>query len=290
MAKTNKPSIRRRRSVGNEVPSYRLSASFFGPASYYRSNWGDVQIISGTISANVLARIPDDLDLGIGPLYAWLERFCTPFRSFDLPPELRVNIYELVFASNASQSIGYPRSPLPALVHTNRQLRNEALPVYFSSSTFTLNVSLLGSNYMLQCMNDWRSIILNGAARLIRHLHVLVRNSSRGSGRGNGPCVRLQIHYREHDNSLELCTTSKMEEQSLAVLKGFLEDVPKTKALKGESVLMLAHTLGNGEQSVAHDHFPNWLDLHLKDGTTTARGGNLEDMRELVQLRVALNE
>lgn len=100
------------------------------PTTYHRSSFGDAQIILSSISANMLLRIPYDLDL-VGPLYAWLEKLCTPLRIFDLPPELRINIFEEVLASNPSQGIGipsygHPQSPLPALVHTNRQLRKEA--------------------------------------------------------------------------------------------------------------------------------------------------------------------
>lgn len=89
-------------------PAIAHPASYFSPAVYHRSGFGDMQIIVRSISAYVLARIPIDLDLGVGPLYAWLEKLCTPFRILNLSPELRVNIYEQVIACDQIRNIGYP--------------------------------------------------------------------------------------------------------------------------------------------------------------------------------------
>lgn len=63
-----------------------------------------------------------------------------PFPLFDLPPELRLNIYEkafegntISFDDNATHHCG--RSPAPALLLTNKQVYEEAISIFWSCTT-----------------------------------------------------------------------------------------------------------------------------------------------------------
>jgi hypothetical protein len=63
----------------------------------------------------------------------------------DLPPELRIIVYEYCVATNGPVTKGaadtvytwnIKKSPMPSLLSVNRQIREEALPVYYKTNEF----------------------------------------------------------------------------------------------------------------------------------------------------------
>lgn len=150
---------------------------------YYKSTLGDIQVLLNSITELLLKRVPWDLELGVGPLYACLEQLCKPFRLFDLPAELRVNIYENVVPCDVQQKLQsspwcdgandyVPRcGGVPALAQASKKLRHEVLPVYFSSTTFCLTGRMDGYK---QLVVFWKECYLHNSAKYLRKVDICV--------------------------------------------------------------------------------------------------------------------
>lgn len=164
------------------------------------------------------------------------------------------------------------------------------MPVYSSNSTFKLRTYIGRSEYTLQRLNDWESATLASAAKFLRRPDVTVRASCRTNSYVGQTYVTLIVRYHECDDSLDLRTRFNMEQNSLDTLRALLADIPKTQALKGESVLVLAKQLFPEGHDPPHSHTYKWLDLRLKDGAMTEGGGDREDDSKIVQLCVALSD
>lgn len=133
--------------------SLRYGASFGGPLYTAGSSIsGDKYTIRLQVSPGFLARVPEDLWQGacdVGEIYAGLTKLCGPFRLMDLPAELRVNTFEEVVQGgeecvqnkNKTWTIT-PARRIPALAQTTRQLREEVLPIYFSTTAFHIDIDI----------------------------------------------------------------------------------------------------------------------------------------------------
>ncbi|KAK4499569.1 hypothetical protein PRZ48_010086 [Zasmidium cellare] len=117
-----------------------------GEVTYHKSTLGDMSLVIDSITPNLMTRVPEDLEVGVGPLYACLESLCKPFRLFDLPSELRIRIYEEAMPATTPQHLvpaefrasGTSHASFHPLTRTTRRLRAEALPVYYATNTFVL--------------------------------------------------------------------------------------------------------------------------------------------------------
>lgn len=69
-----------------------------------------------------------------------------PFRFLNLPAEVRNSIYELSI-QGPSQYLAHSR--LPSLAQVSRQVRDEVLPIFFSTTTFNV---IVGCNF-----DDWQT-------------------------------------------------------------------------------------------------------------------------------------
>lgn len=164
-----------------------------GQPIYQDSEEVDRQYIASQISPALLRRMSNAiLDLDVGEIYARLKKYCQPFRLFDLPPELRVNIYEDViedmkFDDETREEKMEPMTVqsshrLPALLRTSRSMRSEVLPVYFAALTFSLVVigtdhddlmvqGSMGSNNgfkIRKIVSDWEKAFLRSSKSCIR--------------------------------------------------------------------------------------------------------------------------
>jgi hypothetical protein len=97
-----------------------------------------VDILERYIRGDTLSRLPQSAFGSISALMVGLERTAMPFRFFDLPAEVRVCIYEIALLSkgriHALWSYPKPRiEPHPRQLEASTQLRQEAMPVYYSN-------------------------------------------------------------------------------------------------------------------------------------------------------------
>ncbi|KAK5138138.1 hypothetical protein LTR08_004833 [Meristemomyces frigidus] len=67
-----------------------------------------------------------------------LQQHATPFRFFDLPPELRNRVYDLLLPEGTPTEISSRR---PVITQASQQLRAETLPIYFAASRFVVDVN-----------------------------------------------------------------------------------------------------------------------------------------------------
>ena len=91
------------------------------------------------------------VDAGKSPTKRWLadrlmadDDHCSFTRMFDLPPELRKLIYEFYISDFNEESLEEPTQP--PLARTCRMMRNEVLPLFYSTCTFDLKFSTMPSN------------------------------------------------------------------------------------------------------------------------------------------------
>lgn len=105
------------------------------------------------IRTELLARVPKESQSDLHDLLPALRAVATPFQLLDLPPELRVRIYEIalrrptplkLFCAAPRQRAQYHSSAeereafQPPLVRVSRPLREETLPIFFANTAFTL--------------------------------------------------------------------------------------------------------------------------------------------------------
>lgn len=73
-----------------------------------------------------------------------------PFRLMDLPSEVRLRIYEYMLVDSSKQDISPSRgieTRRPSLLRTSRQVRNEAMPVFYGANRFRFALPHLELNH-----------------------------------------------------------------------------------------------------------------------------------------------
>ncbi|KAF2164350.1 hypothetical protein M409DRAFT_25229 [Zasmidium cellare ATCC 36951] len=246
-----------------------------GTVKYYKSTLGDIRVLLDSISEHLLNRIPSDLELG---------ELCKPFRLFDLPAEFRVKIYENVIPVGVRQSLSsspecdcgndyFPRrGGVPALAQASKQVRQEALPVYFSSTTFYLD---RGDRENEVNLRSWKSRYLHGSARFLWALDVTVdalrgpvELDNYGAESDGLECVVLEVRYHGLSRGVELkaraVPTLKAEsKEKLAALAAEVNMEAKKRGLKAEMVLTVVQRLF--EETNRNPRSENPLGLFLED-------------------------
>lgn len=172
--------------------SLRYGASLGGPLYIAGASIsGDKYTIRPQVSPGLLARVPVDLwqrPRDVEEIYAGLKKLCLPFRLMDLPAELRVNIYdevikgeeECVQRKDRTWTIT-PARRMPALAQTTRQLRQEVLPIYFSTTTFHIDIDMdVAEGYLDKRLNycdglaaltqDWSRNCVGASATHLRRI------------------------------------------------------------------------------------------------------------------------
>lgn len=99
--------------------------------------------ISMLVNPAIIQRVPVSERSNARLLMQRLESLSSPFRLLDLPVELRNRIYHFVLSDHRNfvlllswqrqQHMGYP-----AITKVSHQIRDEVLPVFYSSSSFVL--------------------------------------------------------------------------------------------------------------------------------------------------------
>lgn len=195
------------------------------------------------VCSSILNRVPTHATTEPAALWKALESRCKSFRFVDLPAELRNAVYSTVFVKNTPVQIAAgQRTPLPKLLHSSRQMRNEAISIYYAEMHFTADArewNLLrgarrhpdGRGVHDMCMGDWW-IVLPNATHLRR---VTIQGYAR---RGLSP---MAIELRFHETRGLLVTyPDGMRATMKALLERRVERVrAKGKELdwKGECIL-----------------------------------------------------
>ena len=91
-------------------------------------------------------------------------------RFSDLPPELRVRIYNLYMADFSISSFQHPVDP--PLTRTNRLIRSESLPIFYQRCTFRLAISGQ-ARYTLRVIPSSRKFLRTLSALKLRHIRHL---------------------------------------------------------------------------------------------------------------------
>lgn len=116
------------------------------------------------VSAEALLRIPECVKSFPCPLWQSLESQSKPFRLLDLPAELRNSIYRMAF--NGQDHVIGPKNKhtrLHALLQVSKQIRQEALPLYWACTTL---VSLRSSYVLRQASSTGHGVELRLASWL----------------------------------------------------------------------------------------------------------------------------
>lgn len=99
-------------------------------------SWSAATHIRCRISQALLRRVANKIKNDPYQL-KFLEKLATPFRFFDLPPEIRNAVYE--FALPAIHTVQFAskidRDSMPPLLHANSQVCREALVLFYSTTT-----------------------------------------------------------------------------------------------------------------------------------------------------------
>lgn len=96
-------------------------------------------------------------------------------RFIDLPPQLRVRIYELYMADFTTKSLRHPIDP--PLTRTNRLLRSEALPIFYQQCTFCIEIEIDAEPHprrqLLQVQRSSKAFIRALSSLKIRYMRQL---------------------------------------------------------------------------------------------------------------------
>lgn len=118
-----------------------------------------------------------------------------------LPAELRNTIYELVLSSGDRTIIHGIRGRVwkpPALLHTSRQIRNEASGIYISATTFS--VSSDHFSYIEWKLASWLSVLDPESRSCIRKIdlcpgHPWIKHSKKRLAESGLDMERVQFRF-----------------------------------------------------------------------------------------------
>ena len=186
-----------------------------------------------------------------------LRHVATPFRLMELPPELRLSIFEfalqkgepIVLLSTISK---FRREGPPALLDVSRKVQDEALPIYYSINKFKmfldLSVETLSHLPSLD-VAEWAADH-EDAAKHLRHLTIIGKSLEFPLLGKNADLAReITVRYSPHTGiQLELSTDLNRACLSEYAYKGLLthrevvEGYWKAKGLEGEAVALFFRT------------------------------------------------
>lgn len=138
----------------------------------------------------ILSRVPIELQNNIADFIPLLCTIAKPFRLMDLPPELRLNIFEFALYSPTpiillteteisahrdynDIDINAIKPPQPPLLAASRKLREEALPIYYSINEFKMDLRYLDGDTLVDLPRHQVTSWSNTHPRAVQHLRHL---------------------------------------------------------------------------------------------------------------------
>lgn len=208
-------------------------------------------------------RLLDQVDESVGKhhlkLLSELKRLTFSFRFTDLPPELRVRIYDYCLSTNTYVAIAPLRRPdpsqakrpsqYPPLVSVSRLIRSEALPLFYSRCTFLLDFEASWRLPLRIRVNQEKVVNIGEHTRAwarclstkhLRHLRNLqLRFRAKGSGSDPYGYTVIELSF-SHEGGLVLGDCGQFRDTSRASLSQYIAKVEQTRQIlgqEGESII-----------------------------------------------------
>lgn len=145
----------------------------------------------------------------------------------DLPPELRILIYEQILIIPGDicvTSLGYPFWTAPPLLQTCQQIRGEASPLYFATNIFQICTAFTGPSDPsgVQIIISWLEIISERHREKLRRLRI---DWSRNYLHSEGPTLVYNPSSpgaAEAKAVLTLAYEKRLEQASVSLRNGVL--------------------------------------------------------------------
>lgn len=132
----------------------------------------------------IMQRVPSSARFDAWLLMRHLERISTQFRFLDLPAELRNRIYKLTFSQEfvVQTKCAATTKNCPAIAEVSRQIRHEALPLFYSTTTFIFNDRPSRSK-LVRSVESWIMNVVGERTKDLRSVLVqlpVVKKKARG--------------------------------------------------------------------------------------------------------------
>ncbi|KAK4499129.1 hypothetical protein PRZ48_009641 [Zasmidium cellare] len=205
-------------------------------------------------SEAMLRRVPDAHLEDAGKLFKSLKRLATPFRLFDLPPEIRNRVYEFtlglwyrVHDNSAGGEDNYFSDEFdeddefkpwagkyPPLLQVNSQIRHEASSIFYAATSFMIALPSNGTygDIDREYIEKWSKDVVGSR---LKHLHHVVLTIS----------IEASITIKFSERRGVMCTfdwgTGDISEQGDDMLEEHtqaVESARKALGLSGEAIVM----------------------------------------------------
>jgi len=206
-------------------------------------------IIAAQVQSSFLKRSIPDIDRRSSTrLLQRLEEHARPFRFFDLPPELRNRVYDLHFSEDALRPI---TEKIPQITRATKQLRGEALPVFYSCTRFSIRFDKEERSLMkhIADVKTWAKRI--DPAYLPKLRSLTLQLDVRASSLSQGPAPETMVRDFKLIFSLEKALRiriprdlSRLSEVQLIEYINEVEEERQVLGITGGNALILAVSRG----------------------------------------------
>lgn len=130
-------------------------------------------LIALLVQPDIIDRVPQSERSNPKLLMSRLEVICTHFRFLDLPPEVRNRIYSFLLPNGGRCKLGAAQtdrekaSGYPPITKVSRQIRQEALPIFYHATTFVFCSDKLGTQ-LAKSARIWMAQVVQDNMKHIR--------------------------------------------------------------------------------------------------------------------------
>lgn len=190
-------------------------------------------------SVALLKRVPDEVRWNCSRLMETLKGLMMPFRFLELPAEVRARVYGLLWPKVfkiAGHDSG--RDRLPPVLQVSSQIRQEALPLFYSNTKFSIKIDAdeypLGRDYIERdLLIRWSRSAVAGNAKHLTSLMLWINDGCK---------IRFKVHNGALSISFEGDYLNKdYAEHANSKLRWHLkclEPICKAMNMKGEAIIV----------------------------------------------------